>query len=97
MTSTGQATISGRHRETGSIRDRSPGHHELRAYSAPTGRQVTRTLLAPRSEKGSGTRAARAELAKPVPEAPQGLRQPVRLSPRHREHWPGRRPVPDAI
>ncbi len=56
MTSTGQATISGRHGETGSIRDRSPEHHELRAYNALTGTQVTRTLLAPRSEKGSGTR-----------------------------------------
>jgi hypothetical protein len=72
VTSTGQATISGRHGETGSIRDRSPGHHELRAYSALAGRQVTRTLFAPRSEKGSGTRAPGAELAKPVPEVAKG-------------------------
>jgi hypothetical protein len=48
VTSTGQATISGRHRETGSMRDRSPEHHELRAYNALTGRQVTRTFLVPR-------------------------------------------------
>jgi integrase len=54
------------------MRERSPGHYELRAYNSVTGRQVTRTFHAPRPEKGSGIRAARAELAKLVTELAEG-------------------------
>ena len=64
--------MSGQRKGTGSIRERSPGHYELRAYNAMTGRQVTRTFRAPRPEKGAGIRAARAELAKLVAEVAEG-------------------------
>ena len=46
------------------IRERSPGRYQLRAFDKATGRQVARTFVAPRAEKGAGIRAARAELAK---------------------------------
>ena len=72
MSGTGPGAISSRRRGTGSIRERSPGHYELRAYNPVTGKQVTRTFHAPRPEKGSGIRAARAELAKLVAEVAEG-------------------------
>ena len=72
MSGTGLGAISSRRRGTGSIRERSPGHYELRAYNPVTGKQVTRTFHAPRPEKGSGIRAARAELAKLVAEVAEG-------------------------
>lgn len=40
----------------GTIRERSPGHYELRAFNAATGKQVTRTFV-------GGIRAAKKELA----------------------------------
>lgn len=46
------------------IRERSPGRYELRAYNKGTGRQVTRTYVAPRAERGAGIREARRALAK---------------------------------
>ncbi len=72
MTSTDEASTRGRRRGAGTIRERSPGHYELRAYNSVTGRQVTRTFHAPRPEKGSGIRGARAELAKLVAEVAEG-------------------------
>ena len=72
MSSAGQANAGGRRRGTGSIRERSPGHFELRAYNPLTGRQVTRTFRAPRPESGAGIRAARVELAKLVAEVTEG-------------------------
>jgi len=56
----------------GTIRERSPGHFELRAYNPATGKQVTRTYRAPRGERGSGIRAARRELARLVTEVEDG-------------------------
>ena len=38
------------------IRERSAGHYELRAYNAASGRQVTRTYRAPRTDWGAGIR-----------------------------------------
>jgi integrase len=70
--STDRVSAKGRHKGAGTIRERSPGHYELRAYNSVTGRQVTRTFHAPRPEKGSGIRAARAELAKLVTEVAEG-------------------------
>ncbi len=46
------------------IRERSPGHFELVAYNPATKRQVFRTYVAPRSEKGAGIRQARLALAR---------------------------------
>ncbi len=70
--STQQGTAASRQKGTGSIRERSPGHYELRVYVPATKRQVVRTYVAPRAEKGAGIRAARAELAKLVAEVAQG-------------------------
>ncbi|HUZ10734.1 MAG TPA: site-specific integrase [Acidimicrobiales bacterium] len=56
----------------GTIRERSPGHYELRAYNPATKRQVTRTFTASRNEKGSGIREARRELARLVTEVADG-------------------------
>jgi integrase len=56
----------------GTIRERSPGHYELRAYNNATGKQVTRTFKGPRAEKGVGIRAARQELARLVTEVAEG-------------------------
>ncbi len=72
MSGAGPGAISSRRGGTGSIRERSPGHYELRAYNPVTGKQVTRTFRAPRPEKGSGIRAAGAGLAKLVAEVAEG-------------------------
>ena len=56
----------------GTVRERSPGHFELRAFNPATGRQVTRTYVSPRGEKGGGIRAARKELARLVAEVESG-------------------------
>ena len=66
-----------RQKGTGSIRERSPGHYELRVYDAATNRQVVRTYRASRPEKGAGIRAARAELAKLVAEVAEGKHRQV--------------------
>jgi hypothetical protein len=66
------ARAASHRRGIGTIRERSPGHYELRAYNAQTRRQVTRTFCAPRAGKGSGIRAGRAELAKLVAEVADG-------------------------
>ena len=50
----------------GTIRERSPGHFELRVFNPATNKQVTRTYVSPRGEKGGGIRAARKELARLV-------------------------------
>jgi integrase len=47
----------------GTIRERSPGHFELRVFNPATGRQVSRTYVHPRGERGTGIRAAKRELA----------------------------------
>jgi integrase len=52
------------------IRERSPGHYELRAYNRATGKQVVRTFVAPRPDVG--IRAAKAELAKLQTEIREG-------------------------
>jgi integrase len=57
---------------TGTIRERSPGHFELRAFNVATGKQVTRTYVHPRGERGVGIRAARAELARLVTDVANG-------------------------
>ena len=56
----------------GTIRERSPGHYELRAYNSATGKQVTRTFRASRAEPGAGIREARRELARLVTEVQDG-------------------------
>ncbi|HET9733173.1 MAG TPA: site-specific integrase [Acidimicrobiales bacterium] len=61
----------------GTMRERSPGRWELRAYAGRdplTGkpRQVTRTYVADRREKGAGKRQAERELARLVAEVEQG-------------------------
>ena len=50
--STQRGTAASRRKGTGSVRERSPGHYELRVYDAPTKRQVVRTYVAPHAEKG---------------------------------------------
>jgi integrase len=57
---------------TGTIRERSPGHFELRAYNAATGRQVTKTYAHPRKEKGIGIAEAKKQLARLVSEIAEG-------------------------
>ena len=52
-----------RKKGTGSIRERSAGHYELRYYDKATQRQAVRTFVAPRAERGASIRAARAALA----------------------------------
>lgn len=49
---------------TGTIRERSPGHFELRVFNPATGRQVSRTYVDPRGERGIGIRTAKRELAR---------------------------------
>ncbi len=56
----------------GTIRERSPGHFELRAYNPATGRQVTKTYRHARGEKGVGIRAAEKELARLVTDVADG-------------------------
>ena len=57
---------------TGTIRERSPGHFELRAYNAATGKQVTKTYAHPRKEKGIGIAEAKKQLAKLVSDIAEG-------------------------
>ena len=57
---------------TGTIRERSPGHFELRAYNAATGKQVTKTYVYPRNEKGVGIAEARKQLARLVTDIADG-------------------------
>ncbi len=78
--STQQGTAASRRKGTGSIRERSPGHYELRVYDAATKRQVVRTYVAPHAEKGAGIRAARAELAKLVAEVAESKQVGVRAA-----------------
>jgi integrase len=56
----------------GTIRERSPGHFELRAYNAATGRQVTKTYAHPRKEKGIGIAEAKKQLARLVSDIAEG-------------------------
>jgi integrase len=57
---------------SGTIRERSPGHFELRAYNAATGKQVTRTYRHPRKEKGIGIAEAKRRLARLVSDVAEG-------------------------
>jgi hypothetical protein len=57
---------------TGTIRERSPGHFELRAYNAATGKQVTKTYTHPRKEKGVGIAEAKKQLASLVSDIAEG-------------------------
>jgi integrase len=57
---------------TGTIRERSPGHFELRAYNAATGKQVTKTYAHPRKEKGVGIAEAKKQLARLVSDIAEG-------------------------
>jgi len=62
---------------TGTIRERSPGHFELRAYNAATGKQVTRTYSHPRKEKGVGIAEAKKRLARLVSDVADGKFRPA--------------------
>jgi hypothetical protein len=62
---------------TGTIRERSPGHFELRAYNAATGKQVTRTYSHPRKERGVGIAEAKKRLARLVSEVAEGKFTPA--------------------
>ena len=75
---TQQDTGTNRRKGTGSIRERSAGHYELRYYDKATKSQAVRTYTSPRGEKGSGIRAARAELAKLIAEVESGQFVPKR-------------------
>jgi integrase len=57
---------------TGTIRARSPGHFELRAYNAATGTQVTKTYAHPRKQKGAGIAEAKKQLARLVSDVAEG-------------------------
>jgi integrase len=57
---------------TGTIRERSPGHFELRAYNAVTGKQVTKTYAHPRKVKGVGIAEAKKQLARLVSDIAEG-------------------------
>ena len=48
---------------TPGIRERSPGHYELRAYNPATRKQITRTYRHPSGVEGQGIRKAREQLA----------------------------------
>ncbi len=63
---------SNRKKGTGSIRERSAGHYELRYYDKATKRQAVRTFVAPRAEGGASIRAARAALAALVADVESG-------------------------
>jgi integrase len=52
-----------RRKPTPGIRERSPGHYELRAYNPATGKQISRTYRHPSGEAGQGIRKAREQLA----------------------------------
>ena len=56
----------------GTIRERSPGHFELRAYNAATGKQVTKTYAHPRKERGVGIAEAKKRLARLVTDVADG-------------------------
>ena len=56
-----------RKKGTGSIRERSAGHYELRYYDKATQRQAVRTFVAPRAERGASIRAARARWPHSLP------------------------------
>lgn len=58
---------------TPGIRERSPGHYELRAYNSATGKQITRTYRHPSGEAGQGIRKAREQLAVLKTEISQGM------------------------
>jgi len=60
---------------TTGIRERSPGHFELRAYNPATGRQVTRTYVHPggRNDKGVGIREAKKAHAQLVTDIAAGM------------------------
>ena len=57
---------------TGTIRERSPGHFELRAYNAVTGKQVTKTYAHPPKVKGVGIAEAKKQLARLVSDIAEG-------------------------
>ena len=63
---------SNRKKGTGSMRERSAGHYELRYYDKATKRQAVRTFVAPREERGASIRAARAALAALVADVESG-------------------------
>ena len=63
---------SNRKKGTGSIRQRSAGHYELRYYDKAAKRQAVRTFVAPRAEPGASIRAARAALATLVADVEAG-------------------------
>jgi hypothetical protein len=63
---------SNRKKGTGSIRERSAGHYELRYYDKANTRQAVRTSVAPRAERGASIRAARATLAALVADVESG-------------------------
>jgi hypothetical protein len=54
------------------IRERSPGHFELRAYNAAAGRQVTKSYAHPRREKGVGIAEAKKQPARLVSDIAEG-------------------------
>jgi hypothetical protein len=58
--------------------ERSPGHFELRAYNAATGKQVTKTYAHPRRERGIGIAEAKKRLARLVSDIAEG--QPAHLA-----------------
>ena len=57
---------------TGTIRERSPGHFELRAYNVATDRQVTKTYKHPSKLQGVGIKEAKRRLAKLVDDVAAG-------------------------
>jgi hypothetical protein len=57
---------------TGTIRERSPGRFELRAYNAATGKQVTMTYAHPRKEKRVGIAEAKKQPARLVADIAEG-------------------------
>jgi hypothetical protein len=68
---------------TGTIRERSPGQFELRAYNAATGKQVTKTYSHPRKEKGVGIAEAKKQLARLVSDIAEG-KYGAKVDPRRR-------------
>ena len=56
----------------GTIRERSPGHFELRAYNAAPGKQVTKTYAHPRKDKCVGIAEAKRQLARLVSDIAEG-------------------------
>ena len=56
----------------GTIRVRSPGHFEFRAYNAAMGKQVTKTYAHPRKERGVDIAEAKKQLARLVSDIAKG-------------------------